>query len=51
MFKVNLETPERRQWCYSDDVSDVALVTGIIIVNFDYVSHIFLVFVMLLLNR
>ena len=40
MFQVNKKIPERRQWRGS----------GIFIVNFDYRSHLVLVFLLLTLN-
>ena len=41
MFKVNNKTPERRQCCRSD----------VFIVNFEDISHLFLVFLLLSLNK
>ena len=41
MFKVNNKTPERRHWRRSD----------VFIVNFEYISHFFLVFLLLTLNK
>ena len=40
MFKANMETPERRQWRRS----------GVFIVNFEYISHLDLVFLLLTLS-
>ena len=40
MFKVNNKKPERRQWGRS----------GIFIVNFEHISHLVLVFLLLTLN-
>ena len=39
--KLTVKTPERRQWCRS----------GFFIVNFEYISHLGLVFLLLTLNR
>ena len=38
---LTIKTPERRQWCC----------TGVFIVNFEYISHLFLVFLLLTLNK
>ena len=40
MFKVNNKTPERHHWRRS----------GVFIVNFDHISHLALVFLLLTLN-
>ena len=40
-IKLTIKTPERCQWRRS----------GIFIVNFEHISHIFLVFLLLALNR
>ena len=39
--KLTIKTPERRQWCRS----------GIFIVNFEHISHLVLVFLLLTLSR
>ena len=41
MFKVNDKTPERRQWRRS----------GVFMVNFEFIVHLFLVFLLLTLNK
>ena len=41
MFKVNIKTPERRHWRRS----------GVFIVNFEHISYLVLVFLLLTLNR
>ena len=41
MFKVNKKTQERRQWHRS----------GVFIINFDHISHLVLVFLLLTLNE
>ena len=41
MFKVKIKTPEGRHWRRS----------GVFIVNFEHVSHLVLVFLLLTLNR
>ena len=41
MFKVNINTPERRQWRRS----------GVFIVNFEPISHLVLVFLLLTFNK
>ena len=38
--KLTIKTPERRQWCCS----------GVFIVNFEHISHVVLVFLLLTLN-
>ena len=40
MSKLTVKTPERRQWCLS----------GVFIVNFEHISQLILVFLLLLLN-
>ena len=40
MFKLTIKTPERRQWRLS----------GVFIVNFEHISHLVLVFILLTLN-
>ena len=40
MFKVNKKTPERRHWRRC----------GVFIVNFEHISHLVLVFLLLILN-
>ena len=39
--KLTIKTPERRQWCRS----------GVFIINFKHISHLFLVFLLLNLNK
>ena len=39
--KLTIKTPKRRQWCRS----------GVSIVNFGHISHFFLVFLLLTLNK
>ena len=39
--KLTIKIPERRHWCRS----------GIFIVNFEHISHLVLVFILLTLNR
>ena len=41
MFKININTPERRQGRRS----------GVFIVNFEYISHLVLVFLLLTLSK
>ena len=41
MFKVNINTPERRQWRRS----------GVFIVNFEHIPHVVLVFLLLTFNK
>ena len=41
MFKVKIETPERRQWRRF----------GVFIVNYEHILHPFLVFLLLTLNK
>ena len=41
MFKANNKKPGRRYWCRS----------VVVIVNFEHVSHLFLVFLLLTLNK
>ena len=41
MFKANNKKPGRRYWCRS----------GVVIINFEHVSHLFLVFLLLTLNK
>ena len=36
-----MKTPERRQWCR----------LGVFIVNFEHISHLFIVFLLLTLNK
>ena len=40
-LKLTIKTPEQRHWCLS----------GVFIVNFEHISHLFLVFLLLSLNR
>ena len=40
-FKVTIKTPERGQWCRS----------GVFVVNFEHISHLVLVFLLLDLSR
>ena len=40
-LKLAIKVPERRQWCRS----------GVFIVNFEYISHLALVFLLLILSR
>ena len=39
--KLTIKTPERRQWCCS----------GVFIVNLEYISHFFLVFLLVTFNK
>ena len=41
MFKVTIKTSERRHWCRS----------GVFVVNFEHISHLVLVILLLTLNR
>ena len=41
MFKVNIKTPEKRQWHRS----------GVFIINFEYISHLVLVFLLFTLSK